>query len=62
MFATGLAHAQVQGALALPVGCERMIGLGLVPVGSPPPNSSLFVVAQTTNIAKIGRSAGIEPP
>ena len=48
-------------ALALPAVRDRMIGLGLFPVGNPPAEFKPFVAAQVKNIADIVRSAGIEP-
>ncbi len=54
-------HEQVAKAIASPAVRDRLIGLGVIPVGNTPAEFKPFVVAQVKRIADIVKAAGIEP-
>jgi tripartite-type tricarboxylate transporter receptor subunit TctC len=54
-------HEHVSNAVAAPAVRERLIGLGVIPLGSAPAEFKPFVAAQVKIVADIVRAAGIEP-
>lgn len=54
-------HREVQKAVTTPAVRERLAGIGVIPLGSPPADFKPFVAAQLEQIADIVRAAGIEP-
>jgi tripartite-type tricarboxylate transporter receptor subunit TctC len=54
-------HDEVRRAVAAPAVRERLIGLGVLPLGSAPTEFRPFVAAQVKIVADIVRTAGIEP-
>jgi tripartite-type tricarboxylate transporter receptor subunit TctC len=54
-------HQEVAKAVATPAVRARLVGLGVIPQGTPPAEFKPFVAAQVRKIAEIARAAGIEP-
>jgi tripartite-type tricarboxylate transporter receptor subunit TctC len=54
-------HDEVGNAVATPAVRERLVGLGVIPLGSAPAEFKPFVAAQVKIVADIVRAAGIEP-
>jgi len=54
-------HEEVHKAVTTPAVRDRLIGLGVIPVGNAPAEFKTFVAEQVKLIAEIVRAAGIEP-
>ena len=54
-------HEHVAKATATPAVRDRLIGLGVIPVGNTPAEFKPFVAAQVSKFAAIVKAAGIEP-
>lgn len=54
-------HEEVAKAVATPAVRMRLVGLGVIPQGTPPAEFKPFVASQTRKVAEIVKSAGIEP-
>jgi tripartite-type tricarboxylate transporter receptor subunit TctC len=54
-------HEEVQRAVTTPAVRDRLVGLGVIPVGNAPSEFSRFVAAQVKLIAEIVQTAGIAP-
>ena len=54
-------HQELAKAVATPAVRDRLVGLGVIPLGNAPAEFKPFVAQQVRKIAEIVRTAGIEP-